>query len=442
MQTKIKVFLKPILAVAVLSLIFFFLPAEANPAIVFTHPAGDISQDSATIAGELTDLGGKSSAVVWFEYGLTADYGSKTNNQTLINIGAFQAKIDDLKSCTVYHYRAASDNGSSIVYGIDRNFITQCTTNELKVTLQAIPYSGLAPLSNVSLKADVSGGQAGDVHYWFDCVNDGSWDKEVTIYQGTNSSYTTEGLCNYPSNGVYTAKVMVARLGLSAQNTTIITVGNNQPVIPAGGQYTLSVQKTVQDLTSGTAFLDNVSANFGDELVYKIVITSSGQVTAPSVYLKDTLPSGIVYLGGLTVNGAEDNRDLTNSLFLGDIPVGASKTITYHAKVNSKNYFGNVAQSLVNTALVYNGGLSITDTAKVSIGGGTGVAASIATDVNTGITDTLFNSLLLPLGLAALLIFLFKSQLLGFDKWATVRKEQTDGFRAQQKLKRLIKKRK
>lgn len=439
MQEKTKVFLKPILALAVLSLIFFFLPVEADPAIVFTHPAGDVSQDSATIAGELTNLGGRSSAVVWFEYGLTVDYGTKTNNQIMINIGAFQEKIGGLKSCTVYHYRAVSDNGSSIVYGIDRNFITQCETNELKVNLQAIPYSGLAPLSNVALKADVSGGQAGDVHYWFDCVNDGSWDKEATIYQGQSSTYTTEGLCNYPANGVYTAKVMVARLGLSAQNTTLITVGNSQP-ITNGGQYTLSVQKTVQDLTNGTAFLDNVSANFNDELVYKIVITSSGKVTAPSVYLKDTLPPGITYLGSLTVDNTADNRNFANSLFLGDIPVGASKTITYHAKVNSKDYFGNSAQNLINTALVYNVGLAISDTAKVSIGGGT--AAAAATNVNTGITDTLFNSLLLPLSLAALLIFLFKSQLLGFDKWATVRKAQTDGFRAEQRLKRLIRKRK
>jgi len=50
--------------------------------------------------------------------------------------------------------------------------------------------------------------------------------------------------------------------------------------------------------------------------------------------------------------------------------------------------------------------------------------------------------LLLPLGLAALLLFIFKSQLLGFDKWATVRKEETNGFRAQKKLNSLIKKRK
>jgi len=72
--------------------------------------------------------------------------------------------------------------------------------------LEAVPYSGPAPLNNVDLKADVSGKQAGDVHYRFDCNNDGGWDREFTMYQGPSSSYTSDNLCNYPTAGTYTAK--------------------------------------------------------------------------------------------------------------------------------------------------------------------------------------------------------------------------------------------
>ncbi|MDD5433035.1 MAG: hypothetical protein PHE77_00005 [Candidatus Pacebacteria bacterium] len=202
----------------------------------------------------------------------------------------------------------------------------------------------------------------------------------------------------------------------------------------------MSVQKTVQNLTNGTGFLDSVSANFGDELVYRVVINSSGSVMAPSVYVKDALPSGLTYIGNLTVDGVNDGRSIANSILLGDMPVGASKTITYKARVNAKEFFNFGTNNMINSVLVYNTGVSISDTATVSVVK-TGVAGA-ATNINTGITETLLGSLLLPLGLAALLLFLFKSQILGFDKWATVRKVETDNFRAQRKLNSLIQKRK
>ncbi|MDD5433710.1 MAG: hypothetical protein PHE77_03630, partial [Candidatus Pacebacteria bacterium] len=221
MQEKIKIILKVASLLAVAG-VLIYLPTNADPAVVYTHPSADITKSSAIVSGELSNLGGQSSANVWFDYGLTSSYGSKTNNQTMSNIGTFQATLNNLNSCTLYHYRAVADNGSGAVYGIDRTFTTLCSNDELRVSLEAIPYSGPAPLNNVDLKADVTGRQAGDVRYWFDCNNDGSWDRQLTMYQGPNSSYTSDNLCNYPSNGVYTAKVRVERLGLSAESTATI----------------------------------------------------------------------------------------------------------------------------------------------------------------------------------------------------------------------------
>ena len=40
----------------------------------------------------------------------------------------------------------------------------------------ANPASGPAPLNNVDLTATVSGTATGDITYWFDCRDDGSWE--------------------------------------------------------------------------------------------------------------------------------------------------------------------------------------------------------------------------------------------------------------------------
>ena len=426
------------LGLSVFGLLFFSFSAKADLASIYTHPSADITSNSAVVSGELSNLGGKTSGTIWFDYGLTTSYGSKTNSQIMVNTGTFQATLSNLNSCTLYHYRAVGDNGNGIVNGIDRTFSTLCSTDELRVSLEAVPYSGPAPLNNVDLKATVAGKQAGDVRYWFDCKNDGSWDRELTMYQGPSSSYTSDSLCNYASAGTYTAKVRVERLGLSAESTAVITVGGDTPIY--NNQYTLNVQKTVQNVTRNTYFGDSVAANFNDEVIYKVIITSSGQITAPGVYVKDAMPSGIIYLGGLTIDGYSDSRSIIDGILLGDIPVGTSKTITYRAKINSETYFNYGTNNLINSALVYNTGVSISDTATVVVVK-TSVAGA-ATDINTGIVDTLFGSLLLPISLAALLLFLFKSQLLGFDKWATVRKQETNSFRAEKRLNSLIKKRK
>ena len=225
--------------------------------------------------------------------------------------------------------------------------------------------------------------------------------------------------------------LILAVLALSVFGSVVLASSN--------GQYTLNVQKTVQDITNNTVFGDSIAANFGDEMLYRVIITSSGQGAALAVYIRDAMPSGMTYLGNLTIDGSLDSRSILNGILLGDIPAGTSRTITYKARVNSQEYFNYGVNNLINAVLVFNTAISTSDTATVVVRKS---SAGVATNVNTGVVDDLFGSLLLPLGLAALLIFLFKSQLLGFDKWATVRREQANSFRTQKKLNSLIKKRK
>jgi hypothetical protein len=100
----------------------------------------------------------------------------------------------------------------------------QCITQPsptLSVSLSANPSSGCSPLNNVDLTAIVSGTAQGTINYYFDCQNDGIWDRTLV---SSDISVTVFDLCNYPSPGSFTAKVRVERQGLVAENFAQISV--------------------------------------------------------------------------------------------------------------------------------------------------------------------------------------------------------------------------
>ncbi len=99
-----------------------FTTERVLPAVT-TNDATDITISSATLNGNLDDLGAAGTVNVSFEWGLTTSYGSETTPQAMIATGAFSAQIDGLLRNTTYHFRAkAVGNGTS--YGEDRSFST------------------------------------------------------------------------------------------------------------------------------------------------------------------------------------------------------------------------------------------------------------------------------------------------------------------------------
>jgi hypothetical protein len=87
---------------------------------------------------------------------------------------------------------------------------------------------------------------------------------------------------------------------------------------------------------------------------------------------------------------------------------------------------------------VYNGQTSVSDTASVAVNRASGTASTI-TFVNTGLVDDLLNSLLLPLLAAGFLVFIFRSQIVGFDRWIDQRRKKSGQYKAQKKLDKLVK---
>ncbi len=99
----------------------------------------------------------------------------------------------------------------------------------LTVSLQAVPFSGTAPLSGVDLKAVVSGTAQGDITYKFDCTNDGTFEKTL---QTSQPSYTAKDLCTYTNPDTYFASVTVERDGLTATALTPVVVLTPTPQPP------------------------------------------------------------------------------------------------------------------------------------------------------------------------------------------------------------------
>ena len=94
---------------------------------VSTSSATSVATTTATLNGNLTDLGGESSATVSFQYGTTASYGSTASAGTKSATGTFNAAITGLSASTTYHFRAKAVAGSTTVYGSDTTFTTSAS---------------------------------------------------------------------------------------------------------------------------------------------------------------------------------------------------------------------------------------------------------------------------------------------------------------------------
>lgn len=99
------------------------LPPTGRPVVV-TNPATLIASHSARLNGTVNPHG--LSTTVYFQYGRTLSYGSRTPNQTRTgdNYQNVFADISGLITGTTYHFRIVGTNASGTRYGGDRTFTT------------------------------------------------------------------------------------------------------------------------------------------------------------------------------------------------------------------------------------------------------------------------------------------------------------------------------
>jgi hypothetical protein len=131
---------------------------------VTTDNATNVTRISATLNGNLNDLGTASSVNFSFQWGLTTSYGNETAAVAKTSLGAFTANVTGLTSGTTYHFRAKAVGDGDPVYGGDMSFttstippsVTTNTASNLATTSATLNGSlgslGMATTVNVSFE--------------------------------------------------------------------------------------------------------------------------------------------------------------------------------------------------------------------------------------------------------------------------------------------------
>jgi hypothetical protein len=134
-----------------------------------------------------------------------------------------------LAHSSTYYFAIKTGDQANNISALSNVVSATTQTPTLSVSLAATEESSYAPLKDVDLTASVSGTATGNINYIFYCNRSDDGTNITTPYDAKfdNLSATTktaDNLCNYDTPGTYSAKVIVQRSGLSAQNRAIITV--------------------------------------------------------------------------------------------------------------------------------------------------------------------------------------------------------------------------
>jgi hypothetical protein len=477
-----------------------------NPPVADAGPDKTVyEKESIVLEGSGFDPDGDSISYSW-----SCNGGSLSNlNFAQPVFYAPSISYDTTYNCnlTVTDSHGANDSDSMNV------FVRVHESPTLSVNLEAIPSSGCSPLKNVDLKANVYGTADGYVTYFFDCTNDGTWEKIFTTYDYYYDYYTAYNLCHYSYSGTYNAKVRVERESLASEDTVQITVyscstpsyaypnvdlkanGSDGPItIPYNNSATLSwsstnayscyasnnwsgtkaisgsqstgsltssktytitctgsygsdsdsvkvnvssggnltISKMVRNLSDGTSWADSVFAD-PNEIVSFLIEVTANNYSLSNVTLKDTLPSKIIYQGELKVNGIASAGNIISGLNLGYLYPNQTKTITFRGQVAGENQFSLGQTTLTNSASAYTTQIWNSDTAKVIVS--KKAVAGAATEISTGLTNNIFvDSFFLPLVIAFMIIWLFKSQIINFEEWVDLRKRKAQEYRSKKLL--------
>jgi hypothetical protein len=103
---------------------FTTLPSVVAP-IVTTSDAVSVTENSATLKGNLDSLGNVTTMNVSFQWGITTGgpYANGTVPSAMNAAGVFQFSLTGLNPATTYYYRAKATGGDT-VYGAQKSFTT------------------------------------------------------------------------------------------------------------------------------------------------------------------------------------------------------------------------------------------------------------------------------------------------------------------------------
>ncbi len=198
---------------------------------ITTGTATNLTDTSATLQGVLEP---GLAAMVYFQYGLTASYGTTTTATSAparTNTAVVTKPISGLSAGTTYHFRAVATNGTLISMGSDQIFTT------LGGAPQATTFPALGVITN---QATLNG-----------TVNPNNAATTVYFAHGPTTTYGTTNIIGSIGNGSNAVAVSRALTGLTAGTTYHYRVfASNSIASAAGSDVTFFTANTLTNASS------------------------------------------------------------------------------------------------------------------------------------------------------------------------------------------------
>ena len=133
--------------------------------------------------------------------------------------------------------------------------------------------------------------------------------------------------------------------------------------------------------------------------IFILTLQGSSQ-DAHNVVVRDILSANLIYKGSLTVNGSSYGGDITSGVNIGTIYANQTTVVSYQVQVAPTGSFSYGATTLTSNATVTSNEAGAQTAIATVIVNKSLVygAATVATDVSTGLTNNFFtDSFFLPL---------------------------------------------
>ncbi len=189
------------------------------------------------------------------------------------------------------------------------------------------------------------------------------------------------------------------------------------------GYGTLTVTKTVRNLTKGTGFATSTYASPSDVLLFLITVQNTGNQNVSNVFVRDLLPANLIYNNQLVVARSSNaygnySGDVAYGISLNTIPTGQTVTISYQVRVASDVNFSFGSTTLTNSVSVSSSATGYTPTASASVLV-TKAGVLGASTISTGLTNNFWvDSFFLPLLLTLIGLWMWRAGMFsGMEKW-------------------------
>ncbi len=301
------------------------LQVVANSGYMYDYESNVIpGQEHLNLGNSTFNLGDLNAC---FEYSIFLSYRFKvvrsdvTPDDTTLSI---DKQVRNLDGDTNFASSVDAEHGDRLEYRVKVRNTGDEIARSVDVTDNGV--SGISIIDD-SIDTDISdslwrGNFPGTVH-----LGDLDPDQEVTItYRATVTGNDCRTLTN--------------RVTAQADNASSVSDTASVRVVGCGGgtdDKDLEIRKQVRNLDEGSSsFRDQVDAEEGDEVRFRITVTNNGDGTVQDVVMTDSLPSGLRFADNVDVDGDYDDISTSGRTFrveIGDLREDEDVVIEFTADV-------------------------------------------------------------------------------------------------------------